>query len=55
MRLCGIRYIYIGGDLGGAVKGLKNAMEDSDAPTAKSERSSDLSLGYEAEEHSSSK
>jgi sec-independent protein translocase protein TatA len=45
----------IGGDFGGAVKGFKNAMDDSDAPTATSEYSSDLSLGYEVEEHSSSK
>jgi sec-independent protein translocase protein TatA len=45
----------IGSDLGGAVKGFKNAMDDSDAQTATSECSSDLSLGYKAEEHSSSK
>lgn len=45
----------IGGDLGGAVKGFRQAMDDTDQPATTSQPSSDLSLGSESKKHSSSK
>ncbi len=45
----------IGGDLGGAVKGFKQAMDDTDTPATTSEPSSDLGLSYKSDEHPSSK
>ena len=43
----------IGSDLGGAVKGFKQAVADTDTPSATSEASSDLGLDYKSDEHPS--